>query len=246
MGDISSTLRALNQRINEKICPFNTQWFRPIRKKILDDINSYKLKKGEAFTIPGTVHILNEIMDDDDLLISDVGSHKLWIARNYLTASPNGCIMSNGLASMGIALPGGVAASLVYPDRRIVAAMGDGGFLMNSQELETAKRLNCHFTTTIFNDNDYGLISWKQMMNRGRSTSTCISNPDFKKYTESFGIKAYRPRTVKELKDQLTEAMTSKELCVVEVPVVTHVNQELVKKLKKDLEQSRQKRHQRK
>ena len=102
---------------------------------------------------------------------------------------------------------------------------------MNSQELETAKRLGVGFTVVIFNDNDYGLISWKQRMSRGRSVSTKISNPDFKKYAESFGIKAYQPNDLNELREQLNSAITSKELCLVEVSVDTSVNDALVEKL---------------
>jgi acetolactate synthase-1/2/3 large subunit len=109
--------------------------------------------------------------------------------------------------------------------------MGDGGFLMNAQELETAKRLGVGFTILIFNDNDYGLISWKQRLARDRSVFTRITNPDFKAYAESFGILSYRPRTVRELKQQLSDAVTSRQLCVIEVPVDASVNDKLSDKL---------------
>ena len=109
--------------------------------------------------------------------------------------------------------------------------MGDGGFMMNSQELETAKRLGLAFTVIIFNDNDYGLISWKQQMSKGRSTGTRLTNPDFKAYTESFGIKAYRPSGVAELTKQLTQSLKGHELSVFEIPIDTSVNGELIKKL---------------
>lgn len=132
----------------------------------------------------------------------------------------------------GLALPGAVAAALHDPTRRIVAAMGDGGFLMNSQELETAKRLGVAFTVLVFNDNDYGLISWKQAMSRGRSTGTRLTNPDFKAYAESFGIPGYRPRTLEELAQQLREAVTSRKLCVMEIPIDQSVNAELIKTLR--------------
>lgn len=132
---------------------------------------------------------------------------------------------------MGISLPGAIAASLIDSDRQVIAAMGDGGFLMNSQELETAKRLGVAFTVIIFNDNDYGLISWKQRMSRGRSVSTRIGNPDFLAYAESFGIRGYRPETVSELKQQLKTAVTSKELSLVEIPVDTGVNDQLMNEL---------------
>ncbi|MDQ4129600.1 MAG: thiamine pyrophosphate-dependent enzyme, partial [Actinomycetota bacterium] len=147
------------------------------------------------------------------------------------TFVPNGCIISNGLASMGIALPGAIAASLLDPSRQVVAAMGDGGFLMNSQELETAKRLGVGFTALVFNDFDYGLISWKQEMSRQRSVSTRIDNPDFKRYAESFGIRGYCPGDVNELRSVLHEAVASTELCVIEVRVDPSVNHELVEKL---------------
>lgn len=231
VADISGSLWELNTRLENEVLQFDTQWYRPIRKRLLEDISSYELKDGDAFTIPGTLAILRKILDDDALVISDVGSHKLWIARNFPTYVPNGVIISNGLASMGISLPGAIAASLIDPDRQVVAAMGDGGFLMNSQELETATRLGVGFTIIIFNDNDYGLISWKQKLTRGKSTGTRIGNPDFLAYAESFGIKGYRPQTATDLKDQLNKAISSRELSLVEIPVETRVNDELVDKL---------------
>jgi acetolactate synthase I/II/III large subunit len=231
VGDISGALWELNQKLAEEQLAFDPDWYTPIRRRILADIASYELPEGGPFTVPGTLNLIREALDDEGLLISDVGSHKMWIARNFPTYYPNGCIMSNGLASMGIALPGALAASLVDPNRQIVAAMGDGGFLMNSQELETAKRLGARFTAVIFNDNDYGLISWKQRLSRGRSVHTTLGNPDFKAYTESFGIRGYRPQSVAELRQQLRQAIVSRELCVIEVPVDASVNSALVDKL---------------
>lgn len=233
VGDISGSLWALNQRLVDGDLHFDCDWYQPIRQRILDDIASYDLQEGQPFTIPGTLNIIREVLDDHGLLISDVGSHKMWIARNFPTYCPNGVIVSNGLASMGIALPGAIAASLIDPDRQVVAAMGDGGFMMNSQELETARRLGVHFTSVIFNDNDYGLISWKQQMSRGKSVCTRLTNPDFKMYAESFGIKGHRPTSLNELKETLAEAIQSHELHVVEVPVDASVNNALVDKLKK-------------
>jgi acetolactate synthase-1/2/3 large subunit len=231
VADVSGVLWELNQKLEKQDINFDREWYLPIRKRILDDILSYELKEGDPFTVPGALNIIREIQDDKGLMISDVGSHKIWIARNFRTCCPNGCIISNGLASMGISLPGAIAASLIDRDRQIVAAMGDGGFLVNSQELETAKRLGVNFTAIIFNDNDYGLISWKQNLSRGKTVSTRISNPDFKAYAESFGIKGYRPESLKELKNTLETAITSRELSVVEVPVDPGVNVALAEKL---------------
>lgn len=233
VADIAATFRELGRLFGRTGIVFDDAWFAPVRRRILADIQGYGLKKGRRFTIPGVLNVLRSVMGDDDLLISDVGSHKIWIARNFPVYRPNRCLISNGLASMGFALPGAVAAALHDPDRRIVAAMGDGGFLMNSQELETAKRLRLGFTTVIFNDNDYGLISWKQRMETGHATGTRITNPDFKRYAESFGIRSYRPRHPDELRRQLERALGSRELCVIDIPVDAGVNLQLSAKLKK-------------
>lgn len=232
VGDISGALWELNRSLEAESMDFNG-WHRPIRERIREDINSYRLTGGqdEPFTIPGVLLELRDFLDDDALLISDVGTHKMWIARNFPTYCPNGCIISNGLASMGIALPGGIAASLVGENRQIVSAMGDGGFMMNSQELETAKRLGAGYINIVFNDNDYGLISWKQHQHRQRSVSTRIDNPDFRKYAGAFGIPGYRPDTLNELRSTLKNALDERELCLIEIPISTHVNNELTEKL---------------
>ncbi|MDE2166739.1 MAG: acetolactate synthase large subunit [Alphaproteobacteria bacterium] len=230
VGDINATLRTLNGRLDEAPLALDRGWYAPVRQHILGDIAGYALK-GLPFTIPGALNLIRKALPDDGLLISDVGSHKVWIARNFPTYCPNGCLISNGLAAMGIALPGGIAAALAQPGRAIVAAMGDGGFLMNSQELETAKRLGVGYTVVVFNDDDYGLISWKQDMSHGHSTGTRIGNPDFKAYAESFGIRAYRPQSVAELRTALDEAIGSRALRLIEILVDSNVNRALVDKL---------------
>jgi acetolactate synthase I/II/III large subunit len=231
VADISATLSELNRTLFTDGCRFNPQWYKPVREKIVKDIASYAPVPDTPFSVPGVLNVLQSQMEGNDLLISDVGTHKIWIARNFSACCPNGCIISNGLASMGIALPGAIAAALHDPNRRIIAAMGDGGFMMNSQELETARRLRLSFINIVFNDNDYGLISWKQHMHRGRSVGTHLGNPDFKSYTESFGIKGYRPENWGELASQLSHALTARELCVFEIPVDTGVNEALIEKL---------------
>jgi acetolactate synthase-1/2/3 large subunit len=239
VGDISGTLWELNRKLAHERLDFDAEWYKPVRTRILDDIKSYDLTDNDPFTIPGVLNVIRKLLDCNGLLISDVGSHKMWIGRNFLTFCPNGCVMSNGLASMGIALPGAVAASLAHPERQIVAVTGDGGFMMNSQELETAKRIGANFTVVILNDNDYGLISWKQIISRGRSVFTKIGNPDFMRYAESFGIPAHRPTNVSELEDRLGQSFASNRLTLIEVPVEACVNSELVNKLKRYREEKR-------
>jgi acetolactate synthase-1/2/3 large subunit len=230
IGDIAATIGAICVELGTEPLTVDPHWYAPVRERIRQDIASYTLE-GLPLTVPGALNIIRDALPDDGLLISDVGSHKVWIARNFPTYCPNGCIISNGLAAMGIALPGGIAAALSNPGRAVVAAMGDGGFLMNSQELETAKRLGVGFTIVIFNDNDYGLISWKQEISRGRSIGTRIGNPDFKSYAESFGIAAQRPESVDELRSVVRDAIKSRELRLIEIPVDSNVNRQLVGKL---------------
>ena len=126
-------------------------------------------------------------------MVSDVGAHKIWVARLYQAYEPNTVIISNGFAAMGISLPGAIAAKLVHPDRRVVALCGDGGFLMNSQELETARRIGANITVVVWRDDGYGLIDWKQRTEFGRPFGVEFTNPDFVAYAASFGIAAFRP-----------------------------------------------------
>ena len=233
--DVSAALWELNKHDYNGDLKFDREWYKPIREKIRNDLDSYALKEGDDFTVPGVLNIIRELMNPGDLLLSDVGSHKLWVGRNYPVYEPNSVLISNGFASMGIALPGGLAAKLAKPDKQVVAVMGDGGFLMNSQEIETAKRIGVGYTIIVFNDNDYGLVSWKQYSHTKRTFGTGLTNPDFKKYAESFGIPAYAPKTLKDLKSDLKKAITGQELCLVEIPIQPGVNYELSEKLEKDL-----------
>ncbi len=231
VADISGTFWELNRRVFEQKIRFDPQWYQPLREHIQQDIASYDLTAGDDFTVPGVLNLIRRYMRPGDILLSDVGSHKMWIGRNYPVYEPNSVLISNGLASMGIALPGGVAAKLAHPDKRVVTAMGDGGFLMNSQEIETARRIGVGFTIIVFNDNDYGLISWKQDSHTGTTFGTRLTNPDFKKYAESFSIIGYAPKTLSELHQSLKRAITSQELSLIEIPIEPKVNYQLSQKL---------------
>ena len=236
VGDIALSVKALQEATTGKSRCEN--WFADIRNRIADDIKGYDLKAGEDFNVPGILNEIRKVMSDDGLLISDVGAHKMWIARNFKTYEPNGCIISNGLASMGISLPGGIGASIVNPDREIVSFMGDGGFMMNVQELETAKRLGVGYTIIVTVDDNYGLITWKQERHTGDSTGTKLGNPDFVKLAEAFGIPGYRPKNLKDLRSILQKTIPSKELCLIAIPISTKVNDELTKKLKEYYEKA--------
>ena len=150
---------------------------------------------------------LREVLDAEDIVISDVGAHKMWMARMYQAEAPNTCIISNGFASMGIALPGAIAAKLAYPDRKAVAVCGDAGFMMNNQEIETALRLGLDIVIVIFNDSKYGLIEWHQLRHFGRATGIEFNNPDFVMFAESFGAKGYRVERTEDLLPTLQTAL---------------------------------------
>ncbi|QIO24516.1 acetolactate synthase large subunit [Haloarcula sp. JP-L23] len=215
--DISTALAKLTRRMDESETQFDETWYGDLRDHILDDITADP-SEDDPFTVRTVLPVLRKVMDAEDVLISDVGSHKMRIAQNFPTYEPNTCIISNGLASMGISVPGGIAADLAT-DAEVVAATGDGGFLMNGAEIETATRVGCGYTILLFVDDDYGLISEKQHAHRGESFGTGLTNPDFTTLAESFGIDGYRPEEWDELEDVLREALTSTAMSLVEVPL---------------------------
>jgi acetolactate synthase-1/2/3 large subunit len=140
-------------------------------------------------------------------------------------------IISNGFASMGIALPGAIAAKLVHPDRHVVALCGDGGFLMNAQELETAKRIGAGIVTVIWRDNGYGLIDWKQRNEFGKPFGVEFGNPDFVAFAESFGIPGFRPETAADLYPTLKRALDIDGPSVIDVPIDYAENVRLTERL---------------
>ncbi|MDO8700565.1 MAG: thiamine pyrophosphate-dependent enzyme, partial [Deltaproteobacteria bacterium] len=177
------------------------------------------------------VRALREVLGDNDILISDVGAHKIWIARMYPCAGPSTCIISNGFASMGIALPGAIGAKLLYPDRRVLAACGDGGFLMTVQELETAVRAGTRFVSLIFEDSGYGVIKWNQLKRYGRPAFVDFGNPDFAALAQSFGCRGYKVTAAQELVPILQEAFRQRVPAVVACPVDYGENLRLTEKL---------------
>jgi acetolactate synthase-1/2/3 large subunit len=164
-----------------------------LRTELLSDLGA--CVNDQAFPIKPqrAIYELRRALDPEDIVVSDVGAHKVWVARLYQAYEPNTVIISNGFAAMGIAVPGAIGVKLVHPDRKVVALCGDGGFLMNSQELETAKRIGANIVVVIWRDDGYGLIDWKQRNEFGRPFAVDFGNPDFVAYAESFGIAGFRP-----------------------------------------------------
>ncbi|HTU39006.1 MAG TPA: thiamine pyrophosphate-dependent enzyme, partial [Acidimicrobiales bacterium] len=154
-----------------------------------------------------------------DIVLVDTGALKMWMARLYPTYEPNTCLISNGLSTMAWAVPGALGAALARPAARVLAATGDGGFLMNSQEIETALRLALPITILIWVDDHYGLIKWKMDLELGHDVDTAFTNPDFVAYAESFGARGYRVAAAADLLPMLREAVAEPTVSVIECPV---------------------------
>jgi len=179
------------------------------------------------------IHDLRAALNDKDIVVCDVGAHKMWMARMYNAQAPNTCIISNGFASMGIALPGAMAAKLAIPEQVAVAVTGDAGFLMNCQEIETAVRLNLALVILVWNDQEYGLIKWKQLNQFGRESNIKFANPDFVKFAESFGAKGYRIEHTEDLLPTLKQAIDDNCVVIIDCPVDYSENQKLTQQLGK-------------
>ena len=151
--------------------------------------------------------------------MSDVGAHKMWIARHFHCHEPNTCLIPNGFCSMGFALPGAIAASMVYPDRKVLGIAGDAGFLMNVQEMETAKRKKLNLAMLVWEDKEYGLIAWKQQSEFGRHTDLAFDNPDWLQLASAFGWHGHLVDRSADFAGALEQALTESGPSLLVVPV---------------------------
>jgi acetolactate synthase-1/2/3 large subunit len=227
LGDIKHSL----MRIAGLTTPHQGHLMRPLRKALIEEMNRHRDDTGFPVKPQKIIWDLRTVLELDDIVICDVGAHKMWMARMFRCEYPNTCIISNGFASMGIAVPGAVAAKLVSPDRAVVAVTGDAGFLMNSQEIETALRMQVPIVILIWNDNGYGLIEWKQMNEFKRASHVAFGNPDFVKYAESFGAKGYRITAAGQLQGILKEALAQPTVSIIDCPVDYSENLKLTEQL---------------
>ena len=177
------------------------------------------------------VRALREALAPDDVVVSDVGAHKVWLARLYPTSLSNTVVVSNGLAAMGIALPGAIAAKLVFPERKVVAFAGDGGFLMNVHELETAKRLDAAVVSVVLVDGRLGVIEANERRLFGRTFATEFGNPDFVELARAFGIAGFAVPSAHELLPTLRRALDLRAPALVAVPWDHRANERLGEKL---------------
>lgn len=230
IGDISDSLNEILKIADRHGKP--EPYAISLRGNIRADYEQYAQDDGFPIKPQKLIYDLRQVMGPEDIVISDVGAHKMWMARHYHCHSPNTCIISNGFAAMGIAIPGALAAKLVYPNRKIVAVTGDGGFMMNCQELETALRVGTPFVTLIFNDGGYGLIEWKQenQFGKGKAAFVHFGNPDFVKLAESMGLKGYRVDSATDLIPVLKEALVQDVPSVIDCRVDYRENRRFTQK----------------
>jgi acetolactate synthase I/II/III large subunit len=241
VGDIDGSLRRLLEAVqprgvggrsaSERHAAKEILVHADLRMDLLADLSAYADDDSPTVKPQRAIADLRRALGPDDIVISDVGAHKVWVARLYQAYEPNTVIISNGFAAMGISLPGAIAAKLVHPDRRVVALCGDGGFLMNSQELETAKRIGANITVVIWRDDGYGLIDWKQRNEFGRPFAVEFGNPDFVDYARSFGLAGFRVASSSDLYPTLIRALDHPGPSVVEVPIDYRENLRLTERL---------------
>lgn len=228
IGNIARNLSALQTLIPQK--PSKTLNF-PLRDALINEMNKHAESTAWPMTPQKIIWDLRTAMDKQDIAICDVGAHKMWMARLFRADLPNTCIISNGFASMGIAVPGAIAAKIANPEKAVVAVTGDAGFMMNAQEIETALRCQTPFVVLIWNDSEYGLIKWKQQRRFGREAFIRFNNPDFVQFAESFGATGIRIEKAEQLLPALKTALKNPTVTIIDCPVDYSENDRLTELL---------------
>ncbi|HIM58342.1 MAG TPA: acetolactate synthase large subunit [Gammaproteobacteria bacterium] len=218
IGDIGNSVIRLGENL-DTCYACNTQWVDKIRQRTkvaihsLDDDDSFPMLPQRV------VSDVRKVINDDGIVSLDNGMFKLWFARHYHAHQPNTLLLDNALATMGAGLPSAIACSLMYPDKQVLAVCGDGGFMMNSQELETATRLKLNLVVLIINDNGYGMIKWKQAALELDNFGLDFNNPDFVKYAESYGAIGHRIEQCEQLIPTMEKAFNTGGVHVIDLPI---------------------------
>lgn len=237
IGDLAHTITMIMERITEHSeqhgpLNFDLSQQRATREQMSRELAAHCDDDAEGRLKPQKIlWDARTVMGADDILLSDVGAHKMWIARHYQCHQPNTCLIPNGFAAMGFALPGAIAASMVYPQRRILAICGDGGFLMNVQEMETARRLGVNCTVMVWEDREYGLIAWKQDNEFGHHTELAFDNPQWMQLAQAFGWNGHNIDRSADIRPVLERALNEPGPSLVVVPVDYRENSKLTARL---------------
>ncbi|MEZ4694067.1 MAG: acetolactate synthase large subunit [Aliarcobacter sp.] len=230
VGDIAGSVQEMTEAITAQ-----EHWDFDYYARLADDIRTRLSKYFGDNRFPilpqRAVRAIRQALDDEDIVTLDNGVYKLWFARNYRCAKPNTLLLDNALATMGAGLPSGMAAKMINPDKKVVAVCGDGGFMMNSQEMETAVRLGLDLTVIILNDNAYGMIKWKQTGMGFETFGLDLDNPDFVKYAESYGAHGHRPQSVEEFTETLEKCVNGKGVHLIDLAVDYSLNHAILNDL---------------
>ncbi|MEX1222897.1 MAG: acetolactate synthase large subunit [Idiomarina sp.] len=227
IGDIGNSIWRLKEGI-EKQPHWDFSFMLKVRESLRDHTNEGAHDNTFPVLPQRLVEDVRSVMPDDGVIALDNGIYKIWFARNYAARQPNTVLLDNALASMGAGLPSAMAAKLVHSDRKVMAICGDGGFMMNSQELETAVRLGLDLVVVILNDSGYGMIKWKQQDMKFQDFGLDFANPDFVKYAEAYGAKGYRVESTAALAPLLRDCLAQKGVHVIDVPVDYSKNHQLL------------------
>lgn len=231
-ADIANALWQLNERFGSGPPLFDAGQYSAVRDRLLADFAAHREDRGAGPIKPQKVlWDARRVMGPEDIVLSDVGAHKMWIARYYQAEEPNTCLISNGFCSMGFALPGAIAAKLVYPERRVLAICGDAGALMNIQDLETARRLGLNVVMMVWEDGEYGLIKWKQQTHFGEHSDLAFDNPDWVRLAEAFGCRGLRCERAEDLSAMLAEAFAADVPAILALPIDYRENMKLTQRL---------------
>jgi len=226
IGDISCSLRQLGEMITGRK---NDETFK-IMREFLNRKLSLDFKKRYPLTPQEIVSHVRGVLSHEDILTLDNGIYKLWFSRLYPAFRPNTFLVDNALATMGAGFPAGIMAKMLRPDRNVLAVVGDGGFMMNSRELETALRYNVPLVVLILNDNAFGFIKWEQESKGFPSFALDYSNPDFVKYAESYGAVGMKVQEGDDLSKLLRKAFSLKKPVLIECPIDYSVNYDMFSK----------------
>lgn len=227
IGDLAASVTALKNKLAGEV-KFDRSYFDKVKLAIDEHLEEGADDNRFPIIPQRFVADIRKVMGEKDIIALDNGMYKLWFARNYKAYQPNTVLLDNALATMGAGLPSGMMAAMLNPDRRVMAICGDGGFMMNSQELETAIRLGLNLVITVLNDNSYGMIRWKQASSGFADWGLEFNNPDFVKYAESYGATGHRVTSAEDIIATYEKAFSAGGVHLVELPVDYSENQKVL------------------
>jgi acetolactate synthase-1/2/3 large subunit len=232
LGDIGSNLSAMSEAL-VKQDHWDFEYFLEAKQDADKHITKYFNDSRFPILPQRAVKLVRDAMDKKDIVTLDNGVYKIWFSRNYQCYAPNTLLLDNALATMGAGLSSAMAAKMVHPDRKVISVSGDGGFMMNSQELETAVRLNLDLVAIVLNDGSYGMIKWKQAGMGFDDFGLDYNNPDFVKYAESFGAKGHRPTSCEDFEEILNRVLNEKGVHLIDLAIDYSLNHSILNELLK-------------